>query len=269
MQKNIIILNYIQKRFVSDFNELRKLTQFTRDVNNQILKEFNAESLEDVRKRTEEALCFDEIELKTDIKIENLDNISQNIKDTKIFLEQISIISKNIKKQANDLDVKIVEINDKNSEDNFIILKNIKKNNDLINIEGNAISDNIKKAESTVSKILDKSIFSKMTDFVYSLHDMLNLPGKLVLYTVSGGIVLYGAYKLGSGVLKFFDFRSNNSSVQPQPITIINQQPSLTLSENSNQNNRSNNEGFFKQVGDRVLKLLDIIINKYQYKKYK
>lgn len=267
MQKNIIILNYIQKRFVSDFNELRKLTQFTRDVNNQILKEFNAESLEDVSKRTEEALCFDEIELKTDIKIENLDDISQNIKDTNLFLEktkELLFLAKN----NNNLEVIINEVST-SLNNNIQINETILEDNLVLrNVANEEVNLNLLEVTNKLN-LLKKGNLSKFTDYIYSLHDMLNLPGKLVLYTVGSGIVLYGAYKLGSGVLKLFDFRSNNSSVQPQPITIINQQPSLTLSENSNQNNRSNNEGFFKQVGDRVLKLLDIIINKYQYKKYK
>jgi len=75
-------------------------------------------------------------------------------------------------------------------------------------------------------------------------------------------IVLYGIYNI-NGVVKLFDFRNLFKVTFPPIVNNLNPIINITLPQTQVK------ETFLKQVGERIMQLLDILINKYQFKKYK
>jgi len=248
---------YIQKRYVSTFEDFKNMLEATRTANLKALDKFNVKPLENITERTEKALKMEEIKIETtDINIEDYDIIIRNIQETNIYINKFTSILDNMKKDNNKLEVIVENIN-------------IKTNNQIINQENNLNQEFLNRElldEKNLNNInaldndIPKTILNRLTDFIYNLPDMFNMPGKIIIYTIGAGIVIGGTYYLGN-TIKQFIFRPNTCiGIQPvqiqPPINIIMPQ---TLVK----------ETFFKQVGERIIKLLDILINKYQFKKYK
>jgi hypothetical protein len=245
----------ISKRYISDLTELKNLLDDISDSNRKILKQFNVEPNPILDSKYKECTKIDDISYETDIKTEKFDEITDNLDETAIILEKIKFLNNDIKFKNKKIEVEVIENNTKNNDNNIDILNNVIKDKEILNNINN-------KSETLINNIdKNKGFFSDITNFIYSLPDMLNTPGRIILVTIGAGIVLGGTYYFGTNIKNFIFKPNNYTTIQPQiPINITIPQV---------QTPNPVKETFFKQVGERIIKLLDILINKYQFKKYK
>jgi hypothetical protein len=252
------ILHRVNKRYISDLTELKNLLEDISNSNRKILKKFNVEPNPILDSKYKECTKIEDILYETDIETDKFEGIIYNIKETNLILERVKLINDNIQAKNNNIEVEIINKNILNEDNNIDILNTIENNILIENIKKNDVIT----ATDCLKNTMNTNIFADITNFIYNLPDMLNLPGKLILYTIGAGIVIGGTYYLGS-TIKEFIFKSNNyTNIQPvqiqAPINIILPETQVSVKDT-----------FLKQVGERIIKLLDILINKYQFKRYK
>lgn len=267
---NIIVLN---KMFIRNINNeylkkaLNDLMEIKPDLKND--KIFN-QSI----KRIE----LDDT-LKEDLKEANeiYQDVLKNLKESedllKITREHLKIVKErtlnlNIEIQdvtsaSNKLKIDNLNIDNKYHQKDINIMNNIKQNDidHLKNIEENInISSNIKKS------IWDISWLEPFINFIHN-HSSLIL-------TIGGGLIVGGAWYFNN--IGYINIGSILSRLGINIFTNANQLtsiPSFNTAERSNKPLHSSSSeithGFFRQLGIKVLELLDVIIEKMKDKRLK
>jgi hypothetical protein len=254
-------IHRISKRYISDLTEFKNLLEDINNSNRKILKKNNVEPNPILDNKYKECTKIEEITYKTDIETEKLEGIIENIKETNFIIDRIKFINDNIKLKNNNIEVEVIEKNILNEDNNIDILNTIDNNIIIENIK----KDDVISAKEALKNSMNTSFFTDITNFIYNLPDMLNTPGRIVLFTIGAGIVIGGTYYFGSTIKEFIFKKNTYTNAQPIQIqTPINITIPQIQTESINEN-----QTFFKQVGERIIKLLDILINKYQFKKYK
>ena len=275
--KNYILLNKISKRFINTTYLKEILSDLAINKNFYNLKgKVNHDSLLNHYNK------LNEKDIKVDIDSKEFDytNIEQNLKESEQLLNKIREEFNKVKGNTQKIDIEVKEVNVKS--DKMIIdnlndlnktnqksieshnLQKIDKENELENIEN----------KIEISNSYKKSIYE--IDWLQPFFDFMHNHSTLVL-TIGSGLIMGGMWYLNNvGYINIGSlltrlgiriFANNNSNQTPQtintsPIVINN----IIPSENTE---RVIGQGFFRQLGVRVLELLDVFIENMKNKKQK
>lgn len=234
----------------------------------------NEEFLEKMEKLKEK------IEIKSNTK--SYETIQENINESLKIMKELNSNFKKIKEKSLNIDIKI------QNEDKKIDKIDI----DILNVKNKYYQDNkiidemlvekYDKVKDINEKILEnrhsikKSIFD--IEWLQPFLDFMHNHSTLLL-TIGSGLVMGGMWYMNNvGYINIGSLltRLGIQIFSPAASTISNSAPSITLSsEGSSRVNQINNDateigrGFFRQLGEKVLKLIDALIIKLESKQQK
>ena len=274
----------INKLYIINFS-LNKV--FIRGINNAYLKkalgdltELNVNKFKldkDINIALEK---INNIEIQQSIKQEPLiyEDILKNLEESENLLNKVKDNLNIAKENSFNITLKVEDINNTVKNDKIINLNN-KKNyykDDNLNLELNkqdnlsldTNNDNIQNSIYTVKKgIFDVEWLKPFIDFIHN-HSSLVL-------TIGGGLIMGGMWymnnvgyiNIGSMLTRLgIKIFSNNSNISNNNIEL----PSIQSIEVENRLNVLENQvghGFFRQLGVKLLEILDVYIEKIKNKK--
>lgn len=270
MKFKLIAINKMYKRCIN-----------TQELQSLMLKIIENKTLQKTTKSISKDEFYNKmINLKEKVNLttntQKYETIEENLKESREILNDLSEIFRNIKRKTVKIDIEIKQGDILEAENKLDTLNTSLKNARDINLDNNILLENtqeimieVEKYEKIVSNS-KKSIWdiSWLNPFI----DFYNNNSRLVL-TIGAGLVIGGTWYLNNvGIINIGSLLTRlginlwGTSTQPQPnITIINQQPSQS---NSN-SERAVTTGFFREVGKRLLTLIDIFIEKLKEGKTK
>lgn len=272
------------------FNKYLLINIYKRNINTETLQKLMQNIIENKTLSTVETTVknkdfiekIEKLKDKTEIKVdtEQFESIHENLNQSLNIIKELRVNFRNIKENSSKIELKIDEKNAVLESNNLDTLNNQYENIREISTVNNTILNeknlNLENDLNFLEKISNtkKSIFD--VSWLQPFFDFYNNNSTLVL-TIGSGIVLGGIWymnnigmiNIGSLLTRLGINLLNNvnreSAPVTQPITIINQQPSLP------ENNRRITNGFFRELGKKVLELMDVFIdnlkkNKIKYK---
>ena len=273
--KNYISLNKISKRFINTttLKEILSDLAINKNFYNLKGKINNSDLTNHYNKLLEKNIKIDKKEF-------DYTNIEQNLKESEQLLNKVSEEFNKVKGNMQKIDIEVKEVNVKS--DNMVIdnLNSLNKTNQK-SIESNNLQeinkeDSIEKVNNvfTIEPSYKKSMYE--IEWLQPFFDFMHNHSTLVL-TIGSGLIMGGMWYLNNvGYINIGSlltrlgiriFSNNNTNQTPQ---IINTSPivinNIIPSENRE---RAIGQGFFRQLGVKVLELLDIFIENMKNKKQK
>lgn len=278
--KKINILIKIYKRNINTdvlYNAMQKIQ------NNTILQQAKSIKKEEMLEKM--AKLKEKVEIKKDIK--SYETIQENLNESLRIMKELNKNFKNIKEKSINIEIKVEDTQniikqDKidNLNNNINYNKDVKANLEITINNKNQILENNETIDITSSK-LNKSIFD--IDWLQPFLDFMHNHSTLVL-TIGSGLVMGGMWymnnigyiNIGSLLTRLgISIFAPNSSQNSGSITMPGSSNSgiITIPSVSNSGNTPNSEeigrGFFRQLGEKVLKLIDALIVKLESKQQK
>lgn len=213
--------------------------------------------------------------IKVDKKEFDYTNIEQNLKESEQLLNKVSEEFNKVKGNTQTIDIEVKEVNIKSNKMSIDNLNDLNKTNqksiEINNLQKINQEDSIEKVNNvcTMESSYKKSILE--IDWLQPFLDFMNNHSTLML-TISSGLIMGGMWYLNNvGYINIGSlltrlgiriFANNNNSNQiPQTVN------TNTINNVSGNTERAIGQGFFRQLGVKVLELLEVFIENMKNKK--